>query len=52
MKELIEQVDRLLAVIPVNGDAVFLMADARKALEEAYRMAKAWTTSKKEDVGK
>ena len=39
MKQLIEQVDRLLAMLTVSGDSVMLLADARKALGEVYRMA-------------
>lgn len=37
MKEIIEQVDRLLAMVEVRGDSVMVLADARKALGEAYR---------------
>lgn len=39
MKEMIVKADQLLALIPVNGEAVFAMADARKILAEAYRIA-------------
>lgn len=39
MKEIIEQVDRLLAMVEVRGDSVMILADARKALGEAYREA-------------
>lgn len=39
MKEIIEQVDRLLAMVEVRGDSVMIMADARKALGAAYQAA-------------
>lgn len=39
MKKLIEQADRLLAMLTVSGDSVMLLADARKVLGEIYRMA-------------
>lgn len=39
MKKLIEQVDRLLAMLNVSGDNVIILANARRALGEAYRMA-------------
>lgn len=38
MKKLIEQVDQLLAMLNVSGDNVFILANARQALGEAYRM--------------
>lgn len=38
MKELIEQADRLLAMLNVSGDNVFILANARQALGEIYRM--------------
>lgn len=41
MKKLIEQVDKLLSMLTVSGDSVMLLADARKVLGEAYRMAPA-----------
>ena len=47
MKEIILQVDRLLGMIPVSGDAVFIMAEARKALGAAYQEER-----KKEEEGK
>lgn len=38
MKELIEQIDRMLAgVKPDAGDSVMLLADARKALGTLYK---------------
>lgn len=37
MKELILQVDRLLAMVEVKGDSVMILAEARKALGAAYR---------------
>lgn len=39
MKILIEQADKLLAMLTVSGDSVMLLADARKLLGEIYRMA-------------
>lgn len=39
MKNLIEQADRLLAMLSVSGDSVMLLADARKLLGEIYRMS-------------
>lgn len=39
MKTLIEQLDKLLAMLSVSGDSVMLLADARKLLGEMYRMA-------------
>lgn len=39
MKEIIEQVDRLLAMLEVKGDSVMILADARKALGAAYQAA-------------
>ena len=38
MKNLIEQVDRLLSMLEVRGDSVMILADARKILGEVYRM--------------
>lgn len=38
MKELVLQADRLLAMLNVSGDNVFILANARQALGEAYRM--------------
>lgn len=38
MKKLIEQVDRLLALLNVSGENVIILASARQALGEAYRM--------------
>jgi hypothetical protein len=39
MKKLIEQIDKLLAMLSVSGDSVMLLAEARRALGELYRMA-------------
>lgn len=39
MKEIIEHVDRLLAMLEVRGNSVMILADARKALGAAYRAA-------------
>jgi|GEM_PF-3315613 hypothetical protein len=39
MKRLIEQVDRILAMLEVKGDSVMLLADARRALGQLYQMA-------------
>ena len=38
LKMLIQQVDGLLAMLTVSGDSVMILADARKALGEVYRM--------------
>lgn len=38
MKNLIEQADRLLAMLSVSGDSVMLLAKAREVLGEVYRM--------------
>lgn len=39
MKEIIMQVDALLSMLEVKGDSVIILADARKALGEVYRIA-------------
>ena len=39
MKELIQKIDRLLMGISVKGDSVILLADARTALGQLFRMA-------------
>jgi len=39
MIKILEQVDRLLAMLNVSGDSVMILADARKALGQVYRMA-------------
>lgn len=39
MKEIIMQVDALLSMLEVKGNSVLILADARKALGEAYRIA-------------
>ena len=39
MKEIIMQVDQMLAMLEVRGNSVLILADARKALGEVYRMA-------------
>lgn len=39
MEEIILQVDRLLAMLEVRGNSVIILADARKALGEAYKIA-------------
>lgn len=39
MKEIIEQVDRLLEMLEVRGNSVMILADARKALGAAYQLA-------------
>lgn len=39
MKEIILQIDNLLAMLEVRGDSVMILADARKALGAAYRAA-------------
>ena len=39
MKELIQQIDRLLMEISGKGESVILLADARTALGKLYRMA-------------
>lgn len=39
MKEIIEQVDQMLAMLEVRGNSVMILADARKALGQAYRLA-------------
>lgn len=52
MKKLIEQADRLLAMLNVSGDSVMLLADARKILGEVYRMAPEEPESEKEGGGK
>ena len=51
MKTLIEQADRLLAMLSVSGDSVMLLADARKILGEVYRMAQEDTRERKEGNG-
>lgn len=37
MKEIMEQVDRLLGMVEVRGDSVMILAEARKALGAAYQ---------------
>ena len=39
MKEIIMQVDQMLAMLEVRGNSVLILADARKALGKVYRMA-------------
>lgn len=39
MKEIIMKVDQLLAMLEVRGNSVLILADARKALGDAYRIA-------------
>lgn len=51
MKEIILQIDKLLAALEVRGDSVIILADARKALIEAYNLAKEWENIRKEDGG-
>lgn len=41
MGEIILQVDQLLSMLEVRGNSVIILADARKALGEAYKIAKA-----------
>lgn len=38
VKKMIEQIDKLLAMLNVCGDNVFILANARQALGEIYRM--------------
>ena len=51
MKEIILQIDKLLAALEVRGDSVIILADARKALIEVYNLAEEWENIKKEDGG-
>lgn len=39
MKEIILKVDNLLDMLEVRGNSVLILADARKTLYEAYRIA-------------
>lgn len=39
MEEIILQVDQLLAMLEVRGNSVIILADARKALGKAYKIA-------------
>lgn len=41
MKELILQIDQMLATLEVRGGSVLVLADARKALGELYRACEA-----------
>ena len=51
MKELIQQIDRLLMEISVKGESVILLADARTALGKLYRMAAETTEAEETDDG-
>lgn len=42
LQGLLEEIDRLLSAIPVSGDSVMLMAEARRKLKTAYCAAKAF----------
>lgn len=49
MKEIIEQVDMLLAMLEVKGDSVMILAEARKALGAAYKAAMKEQKGKEEE---
>lgn len=43
LQGLLEQIDRLLGAIPVSGDGVMILAEARRKLKTLYDAAKAFS---------
>ena len=52
LQGLLEQIDRLLGAIPVSGDGVMILAEARRKLKTLYDAAKAVSVPPAEGASK
>lgn len=48
MKDIILQIDQMLAMLEVRGNSVLILADARKIAGEAYKLAEEMEAAKKD----